>query len=625
MPPASSTAGARRVPAGEPAATRTTRLRAKNATGSSAAAGGEVGSSKVAGKAPSKTDGAATGATNGAGANVLGTRKRSALGDVTNANAARAKAPSNVADGKQRATSSNTGLKETSTAAATTARSRSAMAPTTSTTAPARPARGASTAATGATRLAGSRAGSSRIAAPSGNATRKTTATDSRKGDSAAASNQDATARAAKRPRVDEVSAAAAKASAEAADAGLPITHAEDKDEGWEDLDAEDVDDPLMVAEYVNEIFVYMKQLEINCMPSPDYMDSQRDLTWKMRGVLVDWLIDVHKKFRLLPETLFLGLNIVDRFLSKRIINVSKLQLVGLTAMFVASKYEEVLCPSVSNWVYIAEGGYSEDEILRAEQYMLKILGFNLSYANPMNFLRRISKADNYDIQTRTVAKYFMEISLVDHRLIASPPSLVAAASAWLARKCLDRGDWTPTLVHYSSYSEAELLSTAEVMLDYCLRPVIHQSLFKKYGSSKFMKASVYVRNWAVDCFGVFYDEDDEMSEIDENDDLLVDLFEFQGYDPSEAVLQPSTSRKTTPLITHSRATSGATQSDAAGSVLNDSQKANGTTAAGAAHSPPQDVSGDFNRQKAEAADTDEMVADDSVDHLQQLTGQRAY
>lgn len=141
-------------------------------------------------------------------------------------------------------------------------------------------------------------------------------------------------------------------------------------------------------------------------MPSSDYMDSQRDLTWKMRGVLVDWLVDVHKKFRLLPETLFLGLNIVDRFLSKRIINVSKLQLVGLTAMFVASKYEEVLCPSVSNWVYIAEGGYSEDEILRAEQYMLKILGFNLSYANPMNFLRRISKADNYDIQTRTVAKY---------------------------------------------------------------------------------------------------------------------------------------------------------------------------------------------------------------------------
>lgn len=218
-----------------------------------------------------------------------------------------------------------------------------------------------------------------------------------------------------------------------------------------------------------------------------------------------------------------------------------------------------------------------------------------------------------------------MEISLVDHRLIASPPSLVAAASAWLARKCLDRGEWTATLVHYSSYSEPELLPTAEVMLDYCLRPVLHQSLFKKYGSSKFMKASVYVRNWAIDSFGQFFEDDDEMSEIDENEDLLVDLFEIYDYDRSESVQQPSTSRRTTPLSTHSRVTSGATQSDNAGAVLSNSQKVNGNGAPDAAHSPPQDVSGDFNRQKAEAAIADDMPADDSTDHLQQLTGQRAY
>ena len=141
-------------------------------------------------------------------------------------------------------------------------------------------------------------------------------------------------------------------------------------------------------------------------MPNPDYMSNQGDINWQVRGVLVDWLVDVHAKFRLLPETLFLALNIIDRFLSLRMITLSKLQLVGVTAMFIAAKYEEVLCPSISNFVYIADGGYTDAEILSAERYMLKVLGFNLSYANPMNFLRRISKADNYDIQTRTVAKY---------------------------------------------------------------------------------------------------------------------------------------------------------------------------------------------------------------------------
>lgn len=125
-----------------------------------------------------------------------------------------------------------------------------------------------------------------------------------------------------------------------------------------------------------------------------------------MRGVLVDWLIDIHSKFRLVPETLFLAQNLVDRFLTLRTISLNKLQLVGLTAMFIAAKYEEVLCPSVRNFLYLAEGGYTDEEILKAERYMLKVLKFNLSYASPMNFLRRISKADDYDIQTRTVAKF---------------------------------------------------------------------------------------------------------------------------------------------------------------------------------------------------------------------------
>ena len=136
------------------------------------------------------------------------------------------------------------------------------------------------------------------------------------------------------------------------------------------DLDTEDLDDPLMVAEYVHEIFVYMKQLEISTMPNPDYMDNQNELEWKMRGILVDWLLEVHTRFRLLPETLFLAVNIIDRFLSSKVVQLDRLQLVGVTAMFVASKYEEVLSPHVQNFVHVADDGFSEAEILSAERFV---------------------------------------------------------------------------------------------------------------------------------------------------------------------------------------------------------------------------------------------------------------
>ncbi|KAE8851535.1 hypothetical protein HRS9122_01822 [Pyrenophora teres f. teres] len=245
------------------------------------------------------------------------------------------------------------------------------------------------------------------------------------------------------------------------------------------DLDKEDVDDPLMVSEYVVEIFEYLKELEIATMANPDYMDSQTELEWKMRGILVDWLLEVHTRFRLLPETLFLAVNIIDRFLSAKIVQLDRLQLVGVTAMFIASKYEEVLSPHVQNFRHVADDGFTEEEILSAERFVLAALNYDLSYPNPMNFLRRISKADNYDIQTRTLGNQ------------------VAAAAMYLARLVLERGPWDATLTHYAGYTEEEIQPVLQLMIDYLSGPVVHEAFFKKYASKKFLKASIVLRKWS--------------------------------------------------------------------------------------------------------------------------------
>ncbi|KAI9614077.1 hypothetical protein KEM48_006144 [Puccinia striiformis f. sp. tritici PST-130] len=300
-----------------------------------------------------------------------------------------------------------------------------------------------------------------------------------------------------------------------------PIVQPKVVEQDWEDLDEGDEEDPLMVREYVTEIYHYMRQLELETSPQSDYMNRQNELTWKMRGVLVDWIIEVHSKFRLLPETLYLAINLMDNFLSKRSVSLIKFQLVGVTALFLASKYEEVICPSVTNFLYMTDGGYDCDEILKAETYMLEILNWDLRYPNPLNFLRRISKADNYDIQSRTFAKYFMEISIVDYKLVSTPPSLLAAGSVWLSRKLLGRGDWDANLRHYSGYTQDQILPVAQLMLDYILRSgcknlamgldpkfVVnnpyeggneHANLFKKYATRKFFRVSELVRDWAID------------------------------------------------------------------------------------------------------------------------------
>lgn len=91
-----------------------------------------------------------------------------------------------------------------------------------------------------------------------------------------------------------------------------------------------------------------------------------------MRSILIDWLVEVHLKFKLVPETLYLTVNLIDWYLSQVSVNREKLQLVGVTAMLIASKYEEIYAPEVQDFVYITDKAYTKEEILDCEQRMLQ-------------------------------------------------------------------------------------------------------------------------------------------------------------------------------------------------------------------------------------------------------------
>jgi len=238
-----------------------------------------------------------------------------------------------------------------------------------------------------------------------------------------------------------------------------------------ENIDKDDVENPQLVVEYVNEIYAYLRQLETIQDVREDYLNKSTgtSILPKMRTVLVDWLIQVHSQFNLLQETLYLTVAILDRFLQDSACKIERkqLQLVGVAAMFIASKYEEMYAPEIGDFVYITDRAYTEPQIREMEMKILSTLSFDLGRPLPLHFLRRNSKAGNVDALTHTLAKYAMELTLVDYKMAHIKPSVIAAAALALSLKVLeDRNSthedektksisemWNSTLVHYTTYT----------------------------------------------------------------------------------------------------------------------------------------------------------------------------
>ncbi|KAI3621456.1 g2 mitotic-specific cyclin cdc13 [Moniliophthora roreri] len=282
----------------------------------------------------------------------------------------------------------------------------------------------------------------------------------------------------------------------------LEAVEEEDDTGMWDDLDAEDMDDPLSVAEYIHEITAYLKEKEQQTLPVADYMRFHSELSWEAREILLDWIIQIHSRYQFISESFFLCVNLFDRFLSLRpTISLQKLQLVGVSCFCIAVKFEEGVSPSIHELVKLTGDTYTAEEIIKAERYVLKTINYDLSSPGPMTWLRRGSKADYLEPQARTVAKYLLEVASFLGELVATPPSLLAAASLWFARLMLSREDWNPNLVHYTTYKEREVVPIANAMLNYVLSESQSETLYKKYASKKYMKCSVFVRKWALSRF----------------------------------------------------------------------------------------------------------------------------
>ncbi|KAM5566285.1 cyclin-A2-2-like [Rosa sericea] len=244
------------------------------------------------------------------------------------------------------------------------------------------------------------------------------------------------------------------------------------------DLDIVDIDanlkDPLACSLYAPDIYSNIRLTEIERRPSTNYMENlQQDITPSMRGILIDWLVEVSEEYKLVPDTLYLTVNLIDRFLSQNFVEKQRLQLLGVTCMLIASKYEEIVAPRVEEFCLITDNTYSREEVLEMESEVLNFLHFQLSVPTTKTFLRRFVQAAQASykvpcVELEFLANYLAELTIVEYGFLKFLPSVIAASAVFLARWTLNQSDhpWNPTLEHYTSYKTSELQTSVIALED---------------------------------------------------------------------------------------------------------------------------------------------------------------
>ena len=161
--------------------------------------------------------------------------------------------------------------------------------------------------------------------------------------------------------------------------------------------------------------------------------DEQDEINSTMRAILVDWLVGVQVKFRLQPETLYLCVNIIDRYLSKARIPRRRLQLLGVTSLFVACKYEEIYPLEAKDCVYLTNRLYNRQEVLDMEIEIVMVLGFRMTVPTAYPFLQRFLHITNAPKIIRDLASFYTERMLQEYCILNFRGSLVASAAVCLA------------------------------------------------------------------------------------------------------------------------------------------------------------------------------------------------
>lgn len=197
------------------------------------------------------------------------------------------------------------------------------------------------------------------------------------------------------------------------------------------------VDDPAAV--YAEDILAHLRRKEV--AHAIGAVCAGSDVTRAIRRIIIDWLVDLHAEFRLQEETLYMTIDVFDRFLATRVVSRAQAQLVSMAAFLIACKYEEIQCPSIHDIAFLSAGAYSVAQIRDMESIVLNALHFEVCNVTVVSFLQHGDKAQHYFAQT----------ALLNEN--TALPSQLAAACIYLAT---GQGESTPLALAIAALAQLE-------------------------------------------------------------------------------------------------------------------------------------------------------------------------
>lgn len=250
----------------------------------------------------------------------------------------------------------------------------------------------------------------------------------------------------------------------------------------------------IFEEEYQEEVIQHMHEIEQVTLASLDLMNAQPELRWFMRPYLVDFIVEIHQTFRLRPETLYLTLNIADRYVSKRIVFKRHYQLVGSAALLIAAKYEDAKdrVPSVSDLSSMCCQAYDESAFIQMEGHILQTLQWQLGHPTPEAWLRTYCMQTPEEVKTQNVARFLMENTLFHKEFIGIPSSLVASGALMLSRFICgqERRQFTTNVEQAASVAQLIDVHVGHNLQD------LSMILMKKYSYQHFSNASGVVKDF---------------------------------------------------------------------------------------------------------------------------------
>ena len=192
--------------------------------------------------------------------------------------------------------------------------------------------------------------------------------------------------------------------------------------------------------EYLDEIYInlLLDEKKFENKINPEYFSFQKSINYKMRSILVDWIIEIHFYFKFLKKTLFQTVYIIDAYLSKKNIDKKFLQLLGVASLLISCKENEIIYPSLNKLIQLTDNAFTISELKNMEIKIMKTLNFDILFPTAEEIFEINAEFFNFSDEHMCVGEYFLKCSLIGYNMLKYNQSTIAIACGYIIMKCFN-------------------------------------------------------------------------------------------------------------------------------------------------------------------------------------------